>query len=587
MITVKSTINIAGQTVPQIIPVVQGDTGRSILFTLADFTIPQGSTATYYVQKPSGEAVYNVATIDGNTVLVELTAQSIIEHGDNYGQVRIENDGEIVTSFDFILLVKPFRGIDATQSTTEMNIFDKAVEQAEEAIDEAKDAALEEIAEAGSGNIAEEFDAANSYLAGEYTIYNAKLYRFTSNHTGAWSGSDAEEVTVGDELTDVKDGLTAVESDVSDLKDDLSDMDDRVTALEEGGSGSGLTDDIKQALLQLAEKVAYIDEDGQDYYDALESALYPPADLVSISCVYTQSGTVYDTDSLDSLKSDLVVTAHMSDSTTQTVTAYTLSGTLTQGTSTITVSYGGKTTTFNVTVTASPQYVTDGLIAYWDGIDNTGSGHDSSALKWVDLVNGYELNLRETTYTTWGTDCINFAGDKTQGLYTDTQLWTKSSTATIEFVLKPEATSTQVVGNFDVDATGTSGVSNKTSRRFVLYADNTIGFRGASGNTYTNSASALTAIRKMVAEYTDFTVDNAWVNGTALSLSSNTHSLTFSNTPQYRIGIENLQNGANNTYPLTGSIYAIRVYNRKLTSEELAKNLNYDNTRFSLGVTSS
>ena len=213
MITVKSTINIAGQTVPQIIPVVQGDTGRSILFTLADFTIPQGSTATYYVQKPSGEAVYNVATIDGNTVLVELTAQSIIEHGDNYGQVRIENDGEIVTSFDFILLVKPFRGIDAVESTTEMNIFDKAVEQAEEAIDEAKVAALEEIAEAGSGNIAEEFDAANSYLAGEYTIYNAKLYRFTSNHTGAWSGSDAEEVTVGDELTDVKDGLTALNED--------------------------------------------------------------------------------------------------------------------------------------------------------------------------------------------------------------------------------------------------------------------------------------------------------------------------------------------------------------------------------------
>ena len=214
MLTIRSTINIAGQTVPQIIPVVQGDTGRSILFTLADFTIPQGSTATYYVQKPSGEAVYNAATIDGNTVLVELTAQSIIERGDNYGQVRIENDGEVVTSFDFILLVKPFRGIDATQSTTEMNIFDKAVEQAEEAIDEAKVAALEEIAEAGSGNIADEFASTNSYLAGEYTIYQAKLYRFTSNHTGAWTGSDAEEVTVGEELTDVKDGLTASNEDI-------------------------------------------------------------------------------------------------------------------------------------------------------------------------------------------------------------------------------------------------------------------------------------------------------------------------------------------------------------------------------------
>lgn len=75
--------------------------------------------------------------------------------------------------------------------------------------------------------------------------------------------------------------------------------------------------------------------------------------LVSISAVYTQSGTVYNTDSLDSLKTDLVVTATYSDSSTDTVPSadYTLSGTLTVGTSTITVTYSGKTASFNVTVT--------------------------------------------------------------------------------------------------------------------------------------------------------------------------------------------------------------------------------------------
>lgn len=40
-------------------------------------------------------------------------------------------------------------------------------------------------------------------------------------------------------------------------------------------SGDGLTAAIKQALLQLAQKVAYIDEHGQDYYDDLYDALYP------------------------------------------------------------------------------------------------------------------------------------------------------------------------------------------------------------------------------------------------------------------------------------------------------------------------
>ena len=81
--------------------------------------------------------------------------------------------------------------------------------------------------------------------------------------------------------------------------------------------------------------------------------------LSSISAVYTQGGTVYDTDSLDSLKTDLVVTAHYSDATTATISSddYTLSGTLTVGTSTITVTYGGKTDTFTVTVSSSVNYL--------------------------------------------------------------------------------------------------------------------------------------------------------------------------------------------------------------------------------------
>ena len=199
------------------------------------------------------------------------------------------------------------------------------------------------------------------------------------------------------------------------------------------GGGSGLSDDAKNALLDCLAHVAWIDEDGQQYVDALEAALfdntwsvtntltnattsnpsatvtkdgiysatisaaagytlegatvsvtmngaditssvYDDGDIlipavtgdvvitvvavaltvVSISAVYTQSGAVYSTDTLDSLKADLVVTATMSDSSAQTIpsTDYTLSGSLTNGTSTITVTYGGFTTTFSVNVTA-------------------------------------------------------------------------------------------------------------------------------------------------------------------------------------------------------------------------------------------
>ena len=74
--------------------------------------------------------------------------------------------------------------------------------------------------------------------------------------------------------------------------------------------------------------------------------------LESISATYTQSGTVQSTDSLSDLISGLVVTANWVDTTTSEVDSseYALIGTLTTGTSTITVNYGNKTTTFDVTV---------------------------------------------------------------------------------------------------------------------------------------------------------------------------------------------------------------------------------------------
>ena len=118
------------------------------------------------------------------------------------------------------------------------------------------------------------------------------------------------------------------------------------------GDSAALSGDIKAALLTLAQKVAYVDEHGQDYYDALYNALYPPAELLTITASFAQgSHTVYDTDTLDSLKPYLTVTGAYDDGTSRTITSYTLSGTLTEGTSTITVTAGGKTATFTVSVT--------------------------------------------------------------------------------------------------------------------------------------------------------------------------------------------------------------------------------------------
>ena len=120
------------------------------------------------------------------------------------------------------------------------------------------------------------------------------------------------------------------------------------------------------------------------------------AEVSSISAIYTQSGTVYDTDSLDRLKSDLVVTATYVDQSTSVVPAaeYSLSGTLTEGTSTVTVTYGGKTTTFDVVVSHQTQVVktyfsdvptlTTGYLKKTNGSDQALSGGSYVELDYVD-----------------------------------------------------------------------------------------------------------------------------------------------------------------------------------------------------------
>ena len=149
----------------------------------------------------------------------------------------------------------------------------------------------------------------------------------------------------------------AGEAVIESIPQDYTALCEEVEDIKAALQNAGISDDVKNALLTIVSHIGVWDDDNaQDYYDALESALYPTATLSYISCVYTQSGTVYVSDTLDSLKSDLLVTAHYSDGSTVNVTTYTLSGTLTEGTSTVTVTYGGKTTTFTVNVTRYQLY---------------------------------------------------------------------------------------------------------------------------------------------------------------------------------------------------------------------------------------
>lgn len=194
--------------------------------------------------------------------------------------------------------------------------------------------------------------------------------------------------------------------------------------------GSGITAAGKQALLDLLEKVAYIDEDGQDYLDALEAALFPPANLASITAVYTQTSSVFAGDDLDDLKDDLVVTAHYDDGSSEVVTTYTLSGELSDNPSIITVSYGGKTTTFSVALTVvssiSAVYTQSGTVYDTDTLDSLKADLAVTAT----YTDQSTATVASTDYTlsgtlTAGTSTITVTyGDKTDTFsVTVTQYW--------------------------------------------------------------------------------------------------------------------------------------------------------------------
>lgn len=132
-------------------------------------------------------------------------------------------------------------------------------------------------------------------------------------------------------------------------------------------NGNGLSTELNTAMVNYFTHVMpqFDDVNGMFYVNAILTALgaearegsseddkpdapvAPEVTLTSISTTYSGGDVVAGT--AVSALTGVVVTAHYSDGSTATVTGYTLSGTIAEGSNTVTVSYGGKTATFTVT----------------------------------------------------------------------------------------------------------------------------------------------------------------------------------------------------------------------------------------------
>ena len=209
MIEQRVTLRYDAQQVPAIVQAVQGDTGRDVIFELADYEIPAGATANYYIDKPDDTAVYNSAEVISSTeILAHLTEQALAVPGRNNGQVRILADDEVITSFDFVLEVEVFRGLMRMQSDTEVNIFDQAIEDAAtEAIAEAVSEIQEQtpVVTGMQNSIAPTYSSSSTYDVGDYVMYNAQLYKCKTAITTeeAWTAAHWTQVPLSDSIKNI------------------------------------------------------------------------------------------------------------------------------------------------------------------------------------------------------------------------------------------------------------------------------------------------------------------------------------------------------------------------------------------------
>ena len=171
--------------------------------------------------------------------------------------------------------------------------------------------------------------------------------------------------------------------------------------------------DQSSNITALAAELAVTEPEQPEEPDAPVEPDEPEKTLTSISVTYSGGDVAVGTAMAD--LTGIVVTAHYSDGSTATVTGYTLSGEIAEGSNTVTVSYGGKTTTFTVTgvaesggdETEAKYPLTNGSWTASDGrtvtITNGNhialSGSGAMSFNALKLYDGFNINTEE--------DCIN------------------------------------------------------------------------------------------------------------------------------------------------------------------------------------
>jgi len=192
-------------------------------------------------------------------------------------------------------------------------------------------------------------------------------------------------------LADLSDDLSSQRAQLGQLSDLETDAKDSLVAAvnelhaklqQPGSAGTGLSEAAAALLVEILRHAIY-DGDQTGNIDALAAELglsagdpgddvtpeEPVVTLTDITASYTGGDVPVGTALTD--LTGITVTAHYSDGSSRTVTDFTLSGTIAEGSNTVTVTYAGKTAAFTVTGIAEeePEAILTGITVAYSGGD--------------------------------------------------------------------------------------------------------------------------------------------------------------------------------------------------------------------------
>ncbi len=226
-------------------------------------------------------------------------------------------------------------------------------------------------------------------------------------------------------------------------------------------------------------------------------------------------------------------------------------------------------------------YITEGLVAMWDGEWNAGGGvHDASASVWQNLM-GDDVATPRTSDFTWGTNKCSTQS----GCTFATSIGTGMTAATVQVVILYAGrnhSSAAVVGSFGntINSEGSSG-----------YGGITLGMGAYNVNVYGYAACPWSYISFYAVSqgysYTDINSLSLTWGGANLPVALYINDFLGGTVNESTLGVnkQNFSIGSTHTSGgenMWGDFYCVRIYNRALTAEEIAHNYAIDKERFGL-----